>query len=273
MPQPEAMRPFARFPAPVLASIGYVLADIDDTLTTDGRLEARAYAALERLQAAGLVVVLITGRPAGWCDLITRLWPVDAVVGENGALSMRYDRAARRMHRRFWLTEEERLGARHRLAGLAERIRREVPGAGLASDQAYRECDLAVDISEDVPPLPGAAVERILGIFAEHGATAKLSSIHVNGWFGDWDKLAMTRRLFSEQFAVDLDAIRERAVFVGDSPNDAPMFGYFAHSIGVANVRRFAGRLASPPAYVTTEESGLGFVAVAEALLGARRGA
>ena len=81
------MKPLAQFPQAQRARIRSVLCDIDDTLTTDGHLTAAAYAALERLQHAGMRVVPITGRPAGWCDHIARMWPVDAVVGENGALS------------------------------------------------------------------------------------------------------------------------------------------------------------------------------------------
>ena len=74
------------------------------------------------------------------------------------------------------------------------------------------------------------------------GLTAKVSSIHVNGWFGAYDKLAMTKQLMREAFG---DRSRRRArehyVFVGDSPNDAPMFAYFPHAVGVANIREFAG--------------------------------
>jgi 3-deoxy-D-manno-octulosonate 8-phosphate phosphatase KdsC-like HAD superfamily phosphatase len=98
--------------------------------------------------------------------------------------------------------------------------------------------------------------------------TAKVSSIHVNGWFGRYDKLGMTRTLFSEVFATDLDAERERYVFVGDSPNDAPMFAYFPNAVGVANVAPFLDRIATPPAYVTTREAGEGFVELANFLLG-----
>ena len=99
--------------------------------------------------------------------------------------------------------------------------------------------------------------------------TAKVSSIHVNGWFGEYDKLSMTRVLAREVFGVDLDAAREAFVFVGDSPNDAPMFAYFPNAIGVANVRRFLDRIATPPAYVTAGEAGRGFAEVADFLLAA----
>ena len=209
-----------------------VLADIDDTLSTHGRLTAAAYAALERLRAAGKLVIPITGRPAGWCDHIARMWPVDGVVGENGAFYMHHDDANRRLVRRFIADAAERAENRDRLAVIGAKILREVPGAALASDQLYRETDLAIDFCEDVPPLPRAAIDRIVTLMEAEGMTAKISSIHVNGWFGAYDKLAMTRTLLSEVFALDLDAERERFVFVGDSPNDAPMFAFFPNCGG-----------------------------------------
>ncbi len=144
-----------------------------------------------------------------------------------------------------------------------------MPGAALASDQHYRETDLAIDFREDVVPLPREQVDRIVALMEASGLTAKVSSIHVNGWFGRYDKLEMTKRFLDEAFGIDLDAQKERFVFVGDSPNDAPMFAYFPLSVGVANVRRFADRIATLPAFVTIGEAGAGFVELAERLLGA----
>ncbi len=247
-----------------------VFCDIDDTLTTDGRLTAEAYAALERLHDAGLTVVPITGRPAGWCDHIARMWPVDAVVGENGAFYFRYDRAARRLEKRFRDDTATRERNRARLAAVRDRILAEVPGTALASDQLYREADLAIDCCEDVPRLGEPAIDRIVAIMQAAGMTAKVSSIHVNGWFGEYDKLGLTRTLMREQFAVDLDARAAEYVFVGDSPNDSPLFAYFPCSVGVANLRQFGGRLDAWPAYVTREAAGAGFAEVAERLLAGR---
>ena len=146
-------------------------------------------------------------------------------------------------------------------------VETDVPGAALASDQLYRETDLAIDFCEDVPPLPRASVDRIVAMMEEEGLTAKVSSIHVNGWFGDYDKLAMTRMLLAEVFGMDLDAQRERFVFVGDSPNDAPMFAFFGNSVGVANIRPFLDRIPTPPSYVTQREAGAGFVELTDFLL------
>jgi HAD superfamily hydrolase (TIGR01484 family) len=264
------MRPLAAMPVAACAAMRGVLADIDDTLSTGGRITAEAYAAMESLRAAGLLFIPITGRPAGWCDHIARMWPVDAVVGENGAVYMLHDQRAGKLRKRYVATEAERVANRRRLAEVAESILREVPGAALASDQPYRESDLAIDFCEDVPRLPADAIDRIMALMRAAGMTAKMSSIHVNGWFGAYDKLAMTRTLLRDEFGIDVDAERDHFIFVGDSPNDAPMFEHFPYSVGVANVRAFGGRIATPPAYVTERESGAGFAELAAHLLAAR---
>src|ERR1700730_1371174 len=110
-----SIRPLTVFHAALRAAIRFVLLDIDDTLTTEGRLTASAYGALENLSRRGLRVIPVTGRPAGGCDLIARFWPVDAVIGENGAFYFRYDHDVRSMTRGFWLSAEEREAARRRL--------------------------------------------------------------------------------------------------------------------------------------------------------------
>ena len=268
----QKMRPIAEFPAPVARGLVAVLTDIDDTLTTDGRLPAEAYAALERLQTAGLAIVPITGRPAGWCDMIARFWPVSGIVGENGAFYFRYDHETRKMTRRFVADEAERAENRRKLAALGQRILAAVPGAALAADQAYRIADLAIDFREDVPPLPPAAIDRIVALFEAAGATAKVSSIHVNGWFGRHDKLSTTRLFARDVLGIDLDAARERFVFCGDSPNDAPMFGFFPYACGVANVRDFLGRMPAMPAYVAEARGGAGFMEIADRILALRQG-
>ena len=261
------MLPLNAFPVEALRAVRGVFCDIDDTLTTAGRLTAGAYAAIERLHDAGIPVIPITGRPAGWCDHIARLWPVAAVVGENGAFYFRYDAARHSMKRGYADDAGARAAHRARLEAIGAEILRAVPGCAVAADQAYRETDLAIDYREDVTPLPPADVERIAALMRKRGLTAKVSSIHVNGWFGAYDKLAMTRRLMREAFEIDLDAARAAWVFVGDSPNDSPMFDYFPYAVGVANVRDFAGRLEHEPKYVTRASAGAGFIELADFLL------
>ena len=264
------MRPLEEFPRGAAGRLAFVLADLDDTLTLEGRLLSASLAAMEDMEKAGIRVVAVTGRPAGWCDHMARMWPLAGVVGENGAFYFKYDRVERRMSRRFWMSPEERAEGRKKLEILKERILKEVPGAAVSADQEFRISDLAIDFCEDVPPLPREKVLRIKEIFLAAGARAKISSIHVNGWFGDFDKLAMTRLFFREVFGVDLREGGEDVLFVGDSPNDAPMFGFFRHSVGVANVRDFDGLLEKEPAWVTSGRGALGFRELALFLLAAR---
>ena len=265
------MRPLSEFPIEARRAIRAVLTDIDDTITLHGKLPAASYAALERLRAAGLLVIPVTGRPAGWCDHIARMWPVDAVVGENGAFWFRHDRRQGRLVRRYVVGPDERRLRESKLDAIGRRILEEVPGCAIASDQPYREADLAIDFREDVAPLPRAAVARIVAIMEGEGLTAKVSSIHVNGWFGGYDKLSTARRMMHEEFAVDLDASREQFVFVGDSPNDQPMFAFFPHAVGVANVREMADLITDFPAWITPSAGAAGFAELADALLDARK--
>jgi hypothetical protein len=249
-----------------LAEVAFVLCDLDDTLTLDGRLPAESYSALERLERTGRHVVIVTGRPAGWCDMIARMWPVAAVVGENGAFYFRYDRHAKRMQREFQRTEEERRDDRARLAGIYEAVRKGYPQVQLSADQAFRVSDYAVDFCEDVAPLPMSEVEDIVRIFEAHGATAKISSIHVNAWIGTFSKLEMSLRLLRD-LGERQETLQARVAYVGDSPNDAPMFAYFQLSVGVANIGPFLPTIEAQPRWITRQPGGHGFAELANLLI------
>ncbi len=265
------LRPLVQWQGATVAAVHTVLTDIDDTLTSQGHLSAAAYAALEDLHTAGLRVIPVTGRPAGWCDHIARLWPVQGVVGENGAFYMWHDAACAKLRTRHLLDEVQRAGAAMQGAAVRERILREVPGCAVASDQFCRLYDLAIDFCEDVVPLAPTEVDRIVALMQGAGMVAKVSSIHVNGWFGQWDKLSTARLMLAERFGVDMDAERERIVFAGDSPNDEPMFGFFPNAVGVANVLALRARMRAMPAWITPSFAGAGFVELAQHLLAARR--
>jgi HAD superfamily hydrolase (TIGR01484 family) len=264
------MKPLAEFPIEARGRIRGVFTDIDGTLTTHSRLFAKAYTALERLQSAGLLVIPVTGRPAGWCDHIARMWPVDAVVGENGAFWFRHDAKQGRLVKRYVVAPEERARRGKRLLEIAAKVLDEVPGCAVSTDQPYREADLAIDFREDVRELSREDVNRIVAIMQGEGLTAKVSSIHVNGWFGDYDKLSTTRAMMREDFGIDLDRERDDFVFAGDSPNDQPMFAYFPHAVGVANVLEMADLMTDFPAWVTESAGAAGFAEIAEALIPTR---
>ncbi|MHC4458494.1 MAG: HAD-IIB family hydrolase [Planctomycetota bacterium] len=261
------MKPFNQFPLNARKNIYFVLTDIDDTLTLKGRLPAVIFVAMERLQRSGIAVIPITGRPAGWCDHIARMWPVDGIVGENGAFYFRYNDQTKKMLRRYWKSQKQRQEDRIKLEKIKLEILNKVPGCNISADQAYREADLAIDYCEDIPPLSTQQVDQIVDYFAKAGAQAKISSIHVNGWFGEYDKLTMTSRLFAEVFDTNLEKDRNQVIFIGDSPNDAPMFRYFPYSVGVANISIFGGKIDHKPAWITKNEGGFGFAEMVEILL------
>ncbi len=251
--------PWSGVPQADLKHIKGVCLDIDETLSTRGKLTPEAYSALWRLKQAGFAVIPITGRPAGWCDLIARFWPVDAVVGENGAFVFYMAEKARRRSD----TPGGVPNKSEQMERLIAKIHSRFPSVKWASDQAYREFDLAIDVCEDVPAWPRADVEALLALCHAEGAHAKLSSVHVNAWFGDYDKCrGLKHWLESPHHGIKLPKWEE-LLFIGDSPNDEPMFASFKYSVGVANLSAYLDRLKHPPRWITTAESGAGFVELA----------
>lgn len=257
------MKPFQAIEDATLAAIDGIFSDIDDTLTTDRRMTAEVYAALWKLRGAGVHVVLVTGRPAGWCDLIARWWPIDAVVGENGALCFYMEGE----HMKRLYHPEATADARARLAEVQRAILERVPLARVAQDQAFRLFDLAIDFCEEPPDLGLDTARAIRDVFLAHGAQAKLSSIHVNGWFGSYTKRDMCRQYLAEVRGVELAAVRGLYLYLGDSPNDEPMFELFPMSCAMANIAPFLDELVHQPAYVTEAEEGKGFLEVAGRVL------
>jgi hydroxymethylpyrimidine pyrophosphatase-like HAD family hydrolase len=281
------MKPISEMTHDEAAGVRFVLMDIDDTLTREGKLLASSYAALWELREAGIRVIPVTGRPAGWCDLIAREWPADGVVGENGALA-------------FWEEPQEPPegkggvqgagdGARGKLpvlkaeyhpaavkndhpvlARIRERAFKEFPELRVAKDQFARLFDLALDFAEEDPVLPLSAAGRIRDIALEEGAMAKVSSIHVNIWMGKYDKLSMAEHFLSRRFGWESGAGDREVVFVGDSPNDEPMFARFPLACAVANVRRYGDLIKQLPAFAASKECGDGFAEIAETLLARR---
>jgi HAD superfamily hydrolase (TIGR01484 family) len=261
-------RPIAELPREAASGIRFVLFDIDDTITEHGLLAEESFSALWALRRAGIVAVPVTGRPAGWCDLIARQWPVAGVVGENGAFAfyMQGDHLERLFHPAAPKPES----SRERLSLLGAEAMRRVPGLRLAKDQAYRLFDVALDFAEEPPILSLEDALRVKEICEVAGAHAKVSSIHVNAWFGDYDKLSMSELFLSSILGWEPTLSPRAAIFLGDSPNDEPMFRRFEISCGVANVRRFERMMEYPPAYITEKPYGKGFAEACNLILKCR---
>lgn len=249
------MRPLAELDA---RGVRAVLFDVDDTLTTHGKLTAEAYGAVEALQRVGLRTVAVTGRAAGFCEYTARMWPVDAVVGENGGFWFRF--IAGKLEHAYREAADVRARNRERYAAISRAIVAAVPGCAVASDERYRETDFTIDHAEEVAALPAEAVERIAALMRREGLRVAISSIHIHGWFGDYDKATTSCELLRRHFNID----PAQALFVGDSPNDASMFAAFPRAVGVANVRRYPDLR---PSHVTRGESGDGFAELVAHLL------
>jgi len=257
------MRPLSDWRPP--QGLKGVFTDIDDTLTTDGAITADALQALADLKAAGLHVVPITGRPAGWSEPFAATWPVDAVVAENGAVGLQHT-AAHGLRKFYQQDTAPRSANFIRMQQVLAHIEQAVPGARRSQDSSGRETDIAIDHSE-FTHLPQSAIDEVVRLMQAEGMTATVSSIHINGWFGTHNKFTGAHWIVRTLYGRDLDAETERWVYVGDSTNDQVMFEHFAHSVGVANIRRFESQLTHPPRYITPSERGAGFAEMAQLLL------
>lgn len=261
----SAFRPIREFGRAEARGLRYVLFDIDDTITENGRLLEESYSAMWALSRAGLKVVPITGRPAGWCDLIARQWPVDGVVGENGAFAFFLEDG--HLERLFHPEASTPEAAHARLELLRQAVASDFPELRIAKDQQYRLFDLALDFAEEPPALPLSAARRLKELCEGQGARAKISSIHVNAWFGNYDKLSMTELFLASRFAWNPILDLATVFFLGDSPNDEPMFQRFPLSCGVANARHFESIMKNPPAYITEKSFGCGFAEASAIIL------
>lgn len=244
---------------PLQPRIKFLWFDIDDTFTSDGLVDADAFLALEAWRNSDRLAIAVTGRPAGWCDHIARMWPIDAVIGENGGFWFAYDRDSRKMERISMQSDEEKRQSLRIFPKLTALIQQQFPQSRISADQEYRICDLAIDFAEDVGPLSLRDAQEIATLMQSFGLSAKVSSIHVNGWFGQYDKLSTAQSLATRRLGLSSEALNQSSIYIGDSPNDSPMFRFFDRSIGVSNVNQYGDLLEAWPKYVCARKSSQGF--------------
>lgn len=262
---------FGEAAARLLENVDIVLTDVDDTLTHHGKISATGLTAMTRLMDAGIRVIPVTGGCAGWCDHIVRAWPVTAVIGESGAFSFAHSLRGG-LRQRFVRPRAEMRADQQRLLRVAEQALREVPRSKLAADQPYRLVDVALDHAQDIEPLPPSSVATLIEVFRGAGARAHASSIHVNAWFGDHDKATTAAWLLGEDFGLSSAEQARRVLFIGDAPNDEPLFRAYPLSVGVANIRPHLEKLTHRPRWLCSASHHDGFAEMAERLLAARGG-
>lgn len=255
------MRSLSEAAANEFSKVRFVLTDMDETLTYQGRLPAETYTALARLQAGGIRVIPVTAAPAGWCDQMARMWPVDGVIAENGGLFLRRSSDGHSVERHYWHSPDRLEQVREQLRSIARGVEESVPEAQEADDQVFRLTSLAY--RRTGTDLDG----RIVDALTRAGATATVNNLWVLGWVGDYDKLTMSLRVLAKTYGVDTEAASESVAYSGDSTNDAPMFAFFKHTAGVSTVIDYLPQLPVPPRWVTHGPGGAGFVEFADAIL------
>ncbi|MGB2739087.1 MAG: HAD-IIB family hydrolase [Cognaticolwellia sp.] len=244
--------------------VQWVLTDVDDTLTWQGKLPPEALIALAALQQAGLKVVAVTGACAGWCDHIAQLWPVDAVIGENGAFIMEKKEGY------LTLNSDDPMPTvvqnQAKLKAQVIDVLADYPDLNLTLDQSYRLCEVAIDIGQNRAPVAPDIIAEVVSKLNNLGANATASSIHINSWYGDHSKKATSMKFLKEKGLSEPEIVSQ-ACYVGDSMNDQFMFAALPKSVGVANIKHYWDKLLHHPEFVMTEPGGYGFAQFAKQLL------
>ena len=255
-------RPLSELRGPVRA----LFSDVDGTMTTGERIEASTYEALERLGDAGVPVVMVTGRPAGFGHAFLKMTPVLAVVSENGGVT--FVREGRKVHKWYGVPAASLPEWRRRMNEVAVDCMSKIPGARLSSDSKYREVDLAIDWNEEVQ-LSKDDAEQCVQLIRKAGFTAVRSSVHVNFGPPHFDKLSACMAVVRQVLGGDANDLTPYC-YVGDALNDAPMFGGFPTSVGVANIKTWWDELSFKPAFLTERPEGAGLRELVEHLLSLR---
>jgi len=245
-----------------LRAIDYVLTDVDDTLTHRGRLPPETFSAMSRLQKAGIKVIPVTAAPAGWCDQMVRMWPVEAVIAENGGLYFHIPKGGQVPDIVPWHGPEDLAESRRRLEEVRQATLTALPHLSIAADQPFRLTSLAFNAPADRGDL--------LRLLKDFGCSTTVNNLWVLAWFGAYTKLEMSRRLLAERFGLDIDVEGQRLIYSGDSINDEPMFKALPNSVGVATVTDFLPQMSHGPTWITPSPGGYGFAEMAQALLDAR---
>lgn len=255
-PQPLSVRPQKK---PKI-----IFTDVDDTLTWQSRLPLETYGALHQLKQANIRVVPVTGGCAGWCDCIIRTWPIDYMVGENGSFYLCRSQDGR-VSRHFLLPDNQRLENTARLKQVVAEFKTQFPNIPETPDQSFRLTDIAFDIGQEAR-VETSEAEQAVSWLHNQGIQARKSSIHINAWLGDYDKAEGAKTWLKEQTEFSMD----ECLFIGDSANDEAMFKAFSDTVGVANIQSILPNLDTPPAYITSQNGGFGFVELVEYLLGSK---
>lgn len=249
-----------------ISKIKFILTDIDGTLTDEnGKIAPETYEMLWKLRKAGFVVIPVTGRTAGWASVAITDWPVDAIVGESGGIVYYLENGSRKefVHPSV-PSEKESFHQKIKEAAFSAN-----PKIKVSVDQYSRFNDFAFNYAEDEDcRLSFEEAKEVLEAVKSIGANGNISSIHINTWFGDYDKLPMSLLYLKEHYGIENP--ENCVIYFGDAANDEEMFGFFPISCGVANLMKYAEYMEHLPSYITDLPGGKGFCEAAKILLSAK---
>ncbi|PLY37554.1 HAD family hydrolase [Pectobacterium carotovorum] len=247
-----------------LRDIRFVLTDMDETLTYQGRLQARTYESLERLQDAGIKVIPVTAASAGWADQMARMWPVDGVIAENGGLFLIRNTRNHDIDRHYW-HEDEFLNNRQQLRKIQRLIQHQLPWLEVSDDQDFRLTSIAFKL----PSVP-KKIQLLVDELKKYGCSYTINNLWVLGWLGQYDKLLMSRRILNRFYALEESDEQESVYYSGDSLNDAPMFKFYKKSLGMNSINNILKDMPALPSWISKFPGGKGFVDGAIRILNAK---
>ena len=258
------MKPITQLDSATARLLRGILFDLDDTLLDRSELTEVAYGALHRLSEAGLTLLAVTGRPAGYGEVLVPAWPIAGLIAENGSV------AVLKVDGRTQLFDEvnvtQRRARREQLQTLVTHMKCEFPLLMPATDVHLRRCDYTFDIGE-YQHVDHEVITAVIAFARARGASTVRSSVHLHVGFDGSDKASGTLRVLSRHFGYDVTHARAQFAFIGDSENDEAAFAAFNTTIAVANLR---GRPTVNPRYATQAPRGRGFAEFVQRLLALR---
>lgn len=228
-------------------NISLIISDVDDTITSNGKLKPNALEAMYKASEKGYRIILLSGGSAGWCEVYLRQWPIFMVVAESGAVMIYKDENGQICYQQNPIITKENLDSRDKLLRMIGEER-------LSSDQYARLYDIAVDLSK----VNEKELNDIKSMADVMGASYAQSSIHLNIWFGDYSK-SKGLLAFMNLCGIDEETLKEESIYLGDALNDEEMFKLIPNSIGMKSVLDKKEEFKTLPKYISSYYGGDGF--------------
>ncbi|ELS31557.1 MULTISPECIES: HAD family hydrolase [Pseudanabaena] len=240
-----------------LSDIRLIASDVDGTLTQDGKFSSDFISTLLDLQSAGIKVLLVTGRSAGWVSALVNYLPVAGAIAENGGLFLQPN------GQQDLLSSVPNL-SRHRilLENTFHHIKQLFPHLYPSADNQFRITDWTFDVND----LSTDDIQAISSQCQQMGWSFTYSNVQCHIKPPHQDKATGLEMVLKTHFP---EINSQQVLTVGDSPNDEAMFDptKFPISVGVANVRHYQDKMLYLPKYFTQAPEFAGFQELAMLLL------